>query len=151
MSLLSPLLAPVTGVELGFFRSWSRFWSKHQCFFFSLRAFLSKVLLLSAGKKLNGFGTKGSRVFLTSSSRESWMEEACDFATVEWAGWLPRGQRWSILCRIDGGCRLVFASASIAFLTNSSQPLCSRPCYFIWAFINSLRILRKNQIRLDSS
>ena len=151
MSFLVPLLAPVAGVELVFFRPQSRCWSKRRCFFFSLRAFLSEVSLLLAGEELDGFGAEGSGSFLTGSSRGSRVEEACDLATVEWASRLPRGQRWSISRRIDGGCRLAFASASIAFSTSSSQLSCSRPRCSIWAFIDGLRPLRKNRIRSDSS
>ena len=85
------------------------------------------------------------------SLRGCQMEEAYDLAMVEWAGWLPHGQCWSILRRIDGGCRPAFTSASIAFSMNSSQLSCSRPRYSIWAFINGLRLLRKSRIRSDSS
>ena len=151
MSFLVPLLAPVAGVELVSFRPWSRCWSKRRCFFFSLRAFLSEVSLLPAGEELDGFGAEGGGGFSTGLSRGSWVEEAYDLVTVEWVGQLLRGQRWSISRRIDGGCRLAFASASIAFSTSSSQLSCSRPRCSIWAFIDGLRPLRKNQIRSDSS
>ena len=151
MSFLVPLLALVEGVELVFFWPLSCCWSKCWCFFFSLQAFLSEVSLLPADEEFDGFGAEGGGVFSTGSSRGSRVEEACDLATVEWAGRLPRGQRWSISRRIDGGCRLAFASASIVFLTSSSQLSCSRPRYSIWAFIDGLRPLRKNRIRSNSS
>ena len=151
MSFLILLLALMAGVELVSFRPWSRYWSKRRCFLFFLQAFLLEVLLLLAGKELDGFGAKSGGNFSMGLLQRSWVEEACDWATVEWAGRLPRGQRWSILCRINGSCRLAFALASIVFLKSSSQLLCSHPRYSIWAFIDSLKPLRKNQIRSDSS
>ena len=151
MSFLIFLLAPVAEVKLVFFRPWPRCGSKRQCFFFSLQPFLSEVSLISAGEELDGFGVKGGRGFLTELSRRSQVEEVYDLAKVEWAGRLPRGQCWFILYRIDGSCRLPFASTLIAFLMNYSQLLCSRSRYSIWAFIDSLRVLQKIQIRLDSS
>ena len=151
MSFLVLLLVLVAGVELASFWPWSRCWSKCRCFFFSLRAFLSEVSLLPVGEKLDGFGAESGGGFSTGLLRGSQVEKACDLATVEWAGRLPREQRWSISYRIDGGYKLAFASASIAFLTSSSQLLCSRPRCSIWTFINGLRFLRKNRIRSDSS
>ena len=151
MSFLVPLLAPVAGVELVSFWRWSRCWSKRQCFFFFLRAFLSEVLLLPADEELDSFGAESGGSFSIGLLQGSRVEEACDLATMEWASRLSCRQRWSILRRIDSGCRLAFALASIAFLTSSSQLLCSRLHCFIWPFINGLRPLRKNQMRLDSS
>ena len=151
MSFLVPLLAPVAEVELVSFRPWSRCWFKRQCFFFSLRAFLSEVLLFPAGEELDGFDVKGGESFSTGLLRGSRVEEACDLAMVEWAGCLPCVQRWSISRRIDGSCRLAFASASIAFLTSSFQLSCSRPRCSIWAFIDGLIPLRKNRISSDTS
>ena len=151
MSFLVPLLKPVAGVEPVFFQPWSRCWSKRWCFFFFLWVFLSEVSLLPAGEELDGLGAEGGGSFSTGLSRGSRVEEAYDLATVEWAGRLPRGQRWSISRRINGGCRLAFALASIAFSTSSSQLSCSCPCCSIWPFIDGLKPLQKNQIRSDSS
>ena len=151
MSFLVLLLAPVAEVELVSFRPRFYFWSKRRCFFFFFQAFLSEVSLLPAGEELDGFGAEGGGGYSTGLSQGSRVEETCDLAMVEWAGRLLRRQRWSISHRIDGGCRLAFASASIAFLTSSSQLSCSRPRYSIWAFIDGLRPSRKNQIRSDSS
>ena len=133
------------------FQPWFCCWSKHRCFFFSLWAFLLEVLLLPAGKELDGFGTKSGRHFSTRFLQESWIEKVYDLAMVESASWLPCRQCWSLSHKINGGCRLTFALASIAFLTNSSQLSCSRLRCSIWAFIDGLRPLRKNQIRSDSS
>ena len=151
MSFLVPLLAPVARVELVSFWPWSRYWSKRRCLFFSLQVFLSEVLLLPAGKELDDLSVEGGGGFLTELSRGSQVEKACDLATVEWASLLPCGQYWSILRKIDGGCRLAFALALIAFSTSSSQLSCSCPRCSIWAFINGLRPLRKNRIRSDST
>ena len=151
MAFLIPLLALVAGVELGSFWLWSCYWSKRQYFFFSLQAFLSKVSLLPAHNELTGFGTESGRGFLTGLLRGCYMGETYDLASVEYAGLLPYRQYWSILRRIDGSCRLVFALASIAFLTSFSQLLCSCHCYSIRAFIDSLRPSRKNRIRSNSS
>ena len=133
-----------------FFSPWSRCWSKRRYFFFSLQAILSEISLLPAGEKLDSFGAERGGSFLTGLLRGSQVKEACDLATVKWAGWLLYGQCWCIPNRIDGGYRLAFASASIAFLISSSQLSCSRPRCSIWAFINGLSLLRKNQIRSDS-
>ena len=145
------MLALVAGGELVFFWPLSRCWSKCRYFFFSLQAFLLEVSLLPEGEEFDGFGGKGGEDFSTGLLWGSRVEEACDLATVEWAGRFPYGQRWSILRRIDSSCRLAFASASIVFSTSSSQLLCSRPRYFIWAFIDGLRPLHKRQMRSDSS
>ena len=51
---------------------------------------MSEVSLLPAGEELDGFGAEGGGGFLTGLSRGSQVEEACDLATVEWAGQLPR-------------------------------------------------------------
>ena len=128
--------------------------SRHTCawqwyLFFSFLAFLLEILLVGEG--FRGFDTKGGRGFLTKLLWKSWVEEVCNLAIVEWAGRLLCEQYWFISRRINGSCRLAFASVLIAFLRSSSQLLCSRPCYSIWAFIDSLRLLQKNQIRLDSS
>ena len=56
--------------------------------------------------------------FSGGSSRGSWVAVTWDLAMVVGAGWLPRGQRWSISRRMEGGWRLAFPSASIAFLTS---------------------------------
>ena len=150
MSFLITLLAPVAGVELVFFWSWSCYWSKRWYFFFSLQAFLLEVSLLLAGKELDSFDTKSGGSFLTGLSRESWVEEVCDLAMMEWASQLPYRQRWSFLYRIDCSYRLVFALALIDFFMSPSQLLYFRFCCSIWAFINGLRLLQKNQIRSDS-
>ena len=151
MSFLVPQLAPVVEVELVSFRPSFCCWSKRRCFFFSLWAFLSEVLLLPVSKELDGFSAESGEGFLTGLLRGFRVEKACDLAIVEWVSRLPYGQRWSISYRINGGCRLAFASVPIAFLTNSSQLSCSCPRYSIWAFIDGLRLLPKNRIRSDSS
>ena len=110
--------------------------------FFSLLVFLLEVLL--TGEEFSSFGVKSDRGFLIELWWGSRLEEAYELAMVEWAGWLPYRQRWSISRKINGSCRLAFASASIVFSTKSSQLLCSRPRYSIWAFIDSLRPLQKN-------
>ena len=125
MSFLIPLLAPVAGVELVSFRLCSHCWSKHWCFFFSLRAFLLEVLLLPVSKELDGFGAEGDGDFLTGLLQRFWVEEAFDLVIVEWTSQLPRGQHWSISRKIDGGCRLAFALVSIVFSTSSFQLSCS--------------------------
>ena len=99
--------------------------------FFSLLAFLSEVLLLPLGEKLNGFGAKDGEGFVTGLLWTFWMEEACNLARLEWAGWLPYWQHWSISCRINGSCRLVFDSTLIAFFISSSKQLYSYPRYSI--------------------
>ena len=147
MSLLISLLALVVWVKLVFFRFWSHSWSKFQTLFFSLQVFLLKLLLLLAGEKLNSF--IDDKAFSTGLLQGFWVEKASNLAKVEWACQLPYWQYWFILHRIDSGWRLAFTLSLIVFLTNSSQLLYSRSCYSIWAFINSLRPLRKNQIRFD--
>ena len=117
--------------------------------FFSFLAFLLQILLEC--KEFSDFNAKDIRSFLMRSSQQSLIEKACDLAMVKSASQLPYKQHWSILYRINGCWRLVFISASIAFLTNFSQLLYSCPRYSIWAFIDALRSLRKNCINLDSS
>ena len=117
--------------------------------FFFLLAFLLEVLL--AGKGFGSFGTKRGGGFLTGLLQGSQIEEACNLATVELANWLPQEQHQSISHRIDDGCRLAFTSVSIAFLMSPSQLSYPRIYYSIWVFIDGLRLLQKNQIRLDSS
>ena len=116
-------------------------------FFFCFLVFLFKVLL--SGKEFDSLGTESGGDFLTCLLWESWIEEAYDLAKGESASWLTREQCWLIWNRIDGNYILAFASAVIAFLMSSFQLLCSRSRYSIWAFINSLRSLRKNWIRWD--
>ena len=144
MSFLILLLVPMAEVELVFFRSWSHYWSKRWCFFFSFQAFLLEVLLLPAGKELDSFGAENDVGFSTGLLQEFRIEDACDLAIVEWPGRLPRGQRWSISRRINGDYKLAFASALIAFLISFSQLLCLWPRCSIWAFIDGLRPLQKN-------
>ena len=61
-----------------------------------------EVLLLPAGKELDGLIAKGGVGFLMGLLRGfrveeafdlATVEEACDLATIELVGWLPRRQR----------------------------------------------------------
>ena len=120
---------PVTGVES--FSPCSAF-LRHCFLFFSFRVSLSELSPFSDREEYRCEECRGLYwAFLEEAevlSREFRVGEASDLATVVWARRLPRGKRWSISLRKEGGWRLLTVSSTNASQLSSSLSRCS-----IWA------------------
>lgn len=118
--LLVLLLAPVASLELELFWAYSLFWSRYCYFFMFFQACLLEVLLPLRRNKFSSFGAS-TCVFSTKSSWEYWIERADDLVIVQFASWFSYKQWWSILCKIDYGCKLAFILILVVFLIKFSQ------------------------------
>lgn len=140
------MLTLVAEMEL-FGNLWLALLQLQQSFFLSLWALL-EVCIDCGG--VEGWGAESWGLVFKSSNLRSFIRVCSWFLVFANSGWLLWRQYWSVSQIYEQGWRALLALTSLALLTNSSKLSNSRPHYFISAWTDDFRLLRKYQIIIGS-